>query len=141
MTIIHSIAISAPRGEVFALYEDVASWPEWDCETQEVFLPDGLREGSTGWLIPRKGPKARVRVTEVVPGRSFTMEGQLPLCRMLFGHDLVGDDAQTTATHLVRFSGPLSFLFRRLIGKEIDATLPATLLGLKRAGESTAKSE
>ncbi|GGE29289.1 Polyketide cyclase / dehydrase and lipid transport [Gemmobacter megaterium] len=140
MTITHSIAVSAPRATVFALYEDVASWPAWDQETKDVFLPEGLRQGSAGWLKPRKGPKARVRVAEVVPGRSFTMEGQLPLCRMHFGHELEDDGAQTTATHSVRFSGPLSFLFRRLVGREINATLPATLLGLKRAGEAGAKS-
>jgi hypothetical protein len=140
MTITHSIAVAAPRAAVFALYEDVALWPAWDRETAEVFLPDGLRQGSAGWLRPRKGPKARVRVAEVVPGRSFTMESQLPLCRMHFGHDLEEDGAQTTATHSVRFSGPLGFLFRRLVGREIDATLPATLLGLKRAGEGEAGS-
>ncbi|ATG35852.1 MULTISPECIES: SRPBCC family protein [Phaeobacter] len=141
MTITHSISISTPQSAVFALYENVASWPAWDCETEAVFLPDGLHRGSTGWLKPRKGPKARVRVAEVLPGRSFTMEGQLPLCRMHFGHDLRGDGQGTTATHWVRFSGPLGFLFRRLIGREIDATLPATLLGLKHACENRAESE
>lgn len=136
MTISHKIRISSPREVIFSLYEDVASWPEWDRETAEVFLPEGLQPGATGWLRPRKGPKARVRVAGVVAGRSFTMEGSLPLCRMYFDHDLEEEGGQVTATHSVRFCGPLSFLFRRVIGREIDAALPNTLRGLKRSAES-----
>ncbi|MBS1183505.1 MAG: Polyketide cyclase / dehydrase and lipid transport [Proteobacteria bacterium] len=135
MSIAHRIDIDAPAEAVFALYAAVESWPDWDSETVAVHLPDGLRAGATGWLKPRSGPKANIRVAEVVPRRSFTIEGRLPLCRMLFGHELWGNAAQTTATHWVRFTGPLAFLFRRLIGAGIDATLPATLRGLKRASE------
>jgi hypothetical protein len=136
MAITHNIKISAPREAVFALYEDVSAWPVWDHETVEVHLPDGLRGGSKGWLKPRKGPKARVRVAEVTPGRSFTMEGRLPLCRMHFSHDLESIGCDTKATHSVRFFGPLGFLFRRVIGKEIDASLPSTLRGLKEVSET-----
>ena len=140
MTITHNIMIAAPRETVFALYKNVASSPVWDHETAEVSLPEGLLRGSAGWLKPRKGPRARVRVAEVVPGRSFTMEGFLPLCRMRFGHELDGEGEHTMATHWVRFSGPLSFLFRRVIGKGIDTSLPTTLRGLKEASEIGAES-
>lgn len=99
-----------------------------------------MQQGAEGWLKPCKGPKARVRVVDVVPGRSFTMEGRLPLCRMHFDHTLEGDGDRTTATHTVRFSGSLKTLFRRVIGREIDASLPATLRGLKQACENEAKS-
>lgn len=135
MSIVHRIDIDAPRKVVFALYEDVASWPRWDSETAEVRLPEGLQPGATGWLKPRQGPKASIRVAEVLPGKSFTIEGRLPLCRMQFGHELQGDADRTTATHWVRFTGPLAFLFRRVIGAGIDKTLPDTLTGLKRASE------
>lgn len=135
MTIQHQIEIAAPADVVFSLYEDVGSWATWDSETSAVHLPGGLRAGSAGWLKPREGPKASIRVSEVVPRRSFTVEARLPLCRMRFGHELSEASGRTIATHWVRFSGPLAFLFRRLIGKGIDATLPATLLGFKRASE------
>lgn len=138
MSITHSISISTSRKTIFERYEDVASWPIWDHSIADVVLSDGLKPGSEGWLKPQKGPKARILVTQVEPGRSFLIESRLPLCRVYFDHELEGDASSTTATHSVRFSGPLSFLFRRLIGQEINATLPDTLRGLKRACEAKA---
>ncbi len=137
MTIAHSIKIDVPKDRVFALYADVGSWPRWDRETVDVQLP-ALRTGAVGWLKPREGPKAKIRVADVVPDRSFTVEAMLPLCRMQFGHELDEEAGHTTATHWVRFDGPLAFLFRHLVGRGIDRTLPATLAGLKRASEQNA---
>jgi len=135
MSIAHRIEIKASREAVFALYANISSWCDWDTEVQAVHLSEGLRVGSHGWLKPRQGPKAKIRVTEVVPNVSFTVEGMLPLCRMEFGHELLSQADCTVAAHSVRFVGPLAFLFRRLIGRGIDSTLPDTLAGLKRASE------
>jgi hypothetical protein len=137
MGIRHDIEIAASADAVFSLYADPSRWPEWDSETVAVEL-SALRPGEAGWLTPRTGPRARVRVADVVPGRSFTIEAMLPLCRMRFGHELDEGRGRTRATHWVAFSGPLAFLFARLIGRGIDATLPATLVGLKAAAERRA---
>ncbi|MFV0490306.1 MAG: SRPBCC family protein [Pseudorhodobacter sp.] len=134
MSITHSVEINAPRKQVFGLYADIASWPEWDSETLAVDLP-GLQVGAAGWLKPRQGPRATIRVAEVMEDSSFTVEGRLPLCRMHFGHELEDDGNRTIATHWVRFTGLLAPLFRRLIGTGIDRTLPQTLAGLKRVSE------
>jgi hypothetical protein len=135
----HSIVIAAPTEVVFGLYANIALWPVWDPETVDVHLPQGLNVGAEGWLKPRVGPKAKICIKAVCPGRSFTVEGRLPLCRMVFGHELASVDGKTTATHSVRFDGPLAFLFRRLVGAGINATLPASLAGLKRESEKRAQ--
>lgn len=135
MAISHSTHITAPRNRVFALYEDVASWPAWDSETMDVHLPS-LGPGASGWLKPRQGPKAKIKVTEFTRDRSFTVESTLPFCRIQFGHDLIDEGNQTRVTHWVRFIGPLAPLFRQLIGSGMDRSLPDTLAGLKRASES-----
>jgi hypothetical protein len=137
MNITHSVEINAPKEAIFALYRDVEAWPIWDSETTSVHLPEGLNLDAKGWLKPRKGPKAHIRVAEVMEGKSFTIEATLPLCRMRFGHELKGKSVgQTTVTHWVSFDGPLAFLFRRVIGNGIDLTLPETLCGLKRTSEA-----
>jgi len=135
MSIVHQIEIGAPVEVVFSLYEEVEAWPSWDSETTAVNLP-GLTRDAQGWLKPRNGPKASIRVIDVIPNRSFIIEGKLPFCRMQFGHELKANATWTTATHWVRFVGPLAFVFRRLIGNGIDKTLPHTLEGLKRASEA-----
>lgn len=135
MSIVRSIEIHAPAEVVFCLYADVLSWPNWDPEVAAVHLPEGLTCNAVGWLKPRKGPRAAIVVAAVNKGRSFTIRSRLPLCDMLFEHDLVVQGGSTRATHKVTFSGPLSLLFRRLIGGPIEATLADTLAGLKSASE------
>jgi hypothetical protein len=50
---------------------------------------------------------------------------------MLFKHELVKDDEGTIVIHSVTFSGPFQFLFKYLIGKSIQKSLPSTLCSLK----------
>ena len=135
MDIVQQITIQASAAVVYAQYEQVVSWPEWDREVTGVSLSNGLKVGSHGWLQPRSGPKASIQVTKVVPGVSFAIESLLPFCRMAFEHDLREHEQGTIAVHSVRFVGPLAFIFRRVIGKEIEQTLPSTLAGLKRVSE------
>lgn len=135
MSISHKIAIDASRDRIFSVYENIEAWPKWDGEVEQVYLPEGIRTGSTGWLKPTKGLKINIRVTEVVPKETFLLEGALPLCRMVFGHYLQSDANRIIVTHTVSFSGPLAFLFRRVIGTGLDARSPNTLAGLKRTSE------
>ncbi len=118
MDFANSITINASKGVIFAHYSDVANWPVWDKEVKAVSL-DGFSVGSKG---------------------SFTVTSKLPLCQMQFGHELTSLGEKTKATHSVGFSGPLAFLFRRLIGREIEKTLPTTLQGLKDVCEQGPKS-
>lgn len=136
MPIQASIEIRATPEQVFQLYQKAEAWPEWDPEVRSASLPGGLQVGATGWLQPKSGPKSKIEIVEVTPGRSFTVQSRLPLCRMVFGHKLEPRDGITVATHWVEFSGPLSPVFQRLIGSSIGATLPNTMQGLKRFSEA-----
>ena len=131
MTITKTITINADPAAVFRLYEAVSDWPKWDTEVEAVHLPKGLVRGATGWLKPRQGPKSAIFVDEVKHGRCFTVKSRLPLCEMNFGHDIAEHNGKSMVTHWVTFVGPLSPLFRYLIGRPIAKTLPATLAGLK----------
>lgn len=138
MSIQASIEIRAMPEQVFQLYQTAEAWPEWDPEVRSASLPGGLKVGATGWLQPKSGPKSKIEIVEVTPGRSFTVQSRLPLCRMVFGHKLEPRDDTTVATHWVEFSGPLSPVFERLVGRAIGATLPHTMQGLKRFSEAGA---
>lgn len=139
MDFANSITINASKETIFAHYADVASWPVWDKEVKAVTL-GGLEVGSTGSLQPRSGPRAMITISELTPNTSFTVTSKLPLCKMQFGHELTSMGETTKATHSVDFSGPLAFLFRRLIGREIEKKLPTTLQGLKGVSEQRRKA-
>lgn len=133
-----SIAISATPQEVFARYEAVESWPQWDPEVVAVSLPEGLLVGARGWLKPRNGPKSVIVVTEVTHGRSFTVESPLPLARLRFHHRLEVTGTGCITTHWLSYGGPLGFLVALTAGRSIAAGLAQTLAGLKAECEGTA---
>lgn len=131
MKITESIRIKSPAESIFNLYQDITSWPVWDPEVSFVNVPNGLTLGAKGLLKPRKGPKASIEITEFTKGKSFTVSSKLPFCHMLFKHELMEDNEETVVEHSVTFSGPFQFLFKYLIGRSIQNSLPSTLYSLK----------
>lgn len=132
MKITESIRIKSSPEIIFNLYQDTASWPIWDPEVSFVNMPNGLNLGAQGILKPKSGPKAVIKITEFTEGKSFTVTSKLPLCRMLFKHELIRDNQETVVKHSICFSGPFQVLFKYLIGRSIKKSLPSTLHSLKK---------
>lgn len=57
-----------------------------------------------------------MRVTELTPNRSFSVEAGFPGFNMSFDHELIADGTTTRAVHRVSFSGALNFILGRLVG-------------------------
>ena len=129
------IVIAAPPEKVFALYENVTAWSSWDPDVKTSSIEGSFSSGASGSIKPSSGPKARIKFTEIMPNRSFTVETKLPLCIMRFEHELTLLPSGTNAKHRVTFQGLLSPFFGRVIGSQIRKGLPITLQGLKHAAE------
>lgn len=136
MSIQHSISIQCSAQHIFNIYKDVASWAQWDPDVEEVGMNGNFAAGTTGWLKPSEGPKTKTEITEVVEPSTFTVQARLPLCRMIFRHDLTETAQETTATHSVYFEGLLAPVFSRLIGGKIRQGIPGTMQGLKQYAET-----
>ena len=129
------IVIAAPPEKVFALYENVAAWSSWDPDVKTSSIEGSFSSGASGSLQPSSGPKVRIKFTEVMPKRSFTVESKLPLCVLRFEHELTLLPSGTNAKHRVTFQGLLSPFFGRVIGSQIRKALPNAMQALKRAAE------
>jgi len=131
------IIIKASTKEVFELYEDVAKWSTWDPDVKTSSIEGKFETGAIGKLKPTSGPESKILFFSVVTDESFTVNSNLPLCKMSFEHELssVGNN-EIEVIHRVSFSGFLAPIFGRLIGSGIKKGLPHTLNGLKVAAES-----
>lgn len=127
--------IDVPPAEIYAIYRDVANWPAWDPDTRAASLHGPFALGTTGELVPTKGGPVIMQITALEPDRAFTVEARIPLFRMRFDHELTPVRGGTDVLHRVTFSGPLAFLFGRVVGEPLVRGLPATLAGLKRYAE------
>lgn len=132
------ILINASPACIFRLYSDVEGWKNWDPEVEWSEMDGAFVASSYGNLKPPKGPALGIHLVDVKDNQSFTVESKLPLCRVLFEHELIPKGASTEVRHRVSFSGLLSPLFAYLIGRKIDAGFPRTLAGLKEIAERSA---
>ena len=137
MQVEHRIAITASPEKIFRIYEDVQNWHTWDPDTKQAFLDGPFRVGSRGRITPPKGMTVPMLLTQVEPGKCFTVESKIPLFCMLFEHELLPVEGATEVIHRVTFSGFLSFVLGPLLSKQLNAGLPVTLRKLKALAEGT----
>jgi hypothetical protein len=130
------IVVNAKPETLFAIYENVEGWCQWDPDVQSSSIVGAFVLGAIGKLKPKNGPVVKMRLTQFEKNRSFTDETGLPLCKMQFEHQLVPEAKATRVLHRVSFSGPLAFFFGRIIGKQIKHGLPEALKGLKAMAET-----
>lgn len=133
-----SVDVAAPPAAVWAKYTDVANWPTWDSGLVEASLDGQFDTGGTGRMKTPKGPAARFTLTAVEPDRSFTEETRFPGVRMILEHEIAATDTGCRVTHRARLTGPLAFLWQRILGPRIERALPGAVAGVARAAEGGA---
>lgn len=116
----------------------MAGWNRWDQTVESSRLEGAFVEGAPGSLKPKGGPATRFVLTHVEPQAAFTNRSRLPLGSLEFVHTLRLEGDETVITHRVDMEGPLTFLFRIVIGENIARTLPAVVERLARAAERSA---
>lgn len=135
--------ISSPAAPAafFARWADMATWPEWNADTEWVRLDGEFTAGATGVLKPKGGPKTKF-VVEKLDEREFTDVSLLLGARLTFRH-LVGVEADgaTSVEVSVTLAGPLAPVWNLVLGKGIGRTLQRDLESLKAAAEAAEASE
>lgn len=120
----HETIIALPRETLFAVMTDINNWPKWDLDLVAA-THDGtaLRPGS-GFSITPKGNKPVAMTVEAIeaPGL-FVDQAKLPLGCIRGVHRLEAVPGGTRLIHEVSTSGPLAWLWDRIITRDIGAGL------------------
>lgn len=133
----HTEITTARPQDIWALWEAVPRWTQWDEGLDAVSIDGPFAVGATGHIKPTGGPRLKFALIEVDAGRAFTDETRLPLCKLRFAHTLATEeDGRTAVTLTVSFHGPLRRLFQRVIGKDIAKDLAPQLRRLVDIAES-----
>jgi hypothetical protein len=130
-----SVTSSAPPAAFFAKWADMATWPEWNLDTEWVRLDGPFAPGATGVLKPKGGPKVPFVVAELGPDR-FVDVSRLLGARLTFDHRVTAADGATTVSVAVTLQGPLAFAWRLILGKGIAASAQPDLDRLAGCAES-----
>jgi hypothetical protein len=126
----------------FRRWADMATWPEWNSDTEWARLDGPFATGSTGVLKPKGGPKVKFVIGSVTD-REFVDVSLLIGAKLTFAHAVTVDAAGTTVVVTVSMSGPMAWFWRRVLGTglrtsvqpDLDA-LVATVMADVRAAAS-----
>ncbi|MGK5066336.1 SRPBCC family protein [Janthinobacterium sp. RT4P48] len=135
MQIEERIYIPVPPMLIDQIWSEVDQWHRWDPDTKQARLDGPFSVGSKGRIVPSKGLGIPMVVTERSAGRSFTVEGYIPLFRLHFEHTVSAVDGGSDVLHRVWFTGPLAFLFGPGVAKQVREGLPRTMQSLKDYAE------
>jgi hypothetical protein len=131
-----NVTSTAAPPAFFATWADMATWPEWNGDTEWVRLDGPFTKGSTGVLKPKGGPRTRFVIANLTDSE-FTDVSLLVGARLTFQH-LVGRTSEglTQISVTCTLTGPLARVWNLILGKGIKATIQEDLDNLARAAEA-----
>jgi hypothetical protein len=110
----------------FARWADMATWTEWNTDTEWVRLDGPFVQGATGVLKPKGGPKVRF-VVEKLTDTEFVDVSLLLGARLTFAHRIVATPTGSRLEISVSLTGPLSPVWNLILGKGLKASLQRDL--------------
>ncbi|MFD6221101.1 SRPBCC family protein [Nocardia asteroides] len=126
----------ATPATLFAIWGDMASWPEWNADTAWVRLDGPFAEGATGRLKPKGGPAVRFEVTRLTD-TEFVDVSRLLGATLTFAHTVVPAGAgRVTVTVRVELDGPLRRLWHLVLGRDVAASVAPDLAALIARAEA-----
>jgi uncharacterized membrane protein len=134
-----SIDIAAPAERVYQVISDVEKWHEWTPSITSVKrLGDGpFAVGARALIHQPKLPPATWKVTEIVPGKSFTWVNSGPGYRVAGHHAAEPNGAGgTRATLAVEYRGLFGGLLARLTKETTERYIAMEAKGLKARSEN-----
>ena len=121
----HSTTVSDLNAEqLWKVWSDVNQWHRWQDDIEFARLDGPFRPGATFKFKPKGGPTIDIELTRVEPNAAFTDLTRFPLARMLDSHELIERDGALEVRTTITLSGPLAFLWRKLVVDKIVSDLP-----------------
>lgn len=80
--------VEAEPARLWAVWTDVARWPEWDASKEIARLDGPFEPGVSGWAKQRGTLGGSFTITVVEAGRRWVSECPVPLGKVVFDHVL-----------------------------------------------------
>ena len=114
---------------MWALWTDVARWPEWDVSKEMARLDGPFAQGTCGWAKQRGNLGGSFTITKVEDGRRWVSECPVPGGTVVFDHMLepAGDGYVRVVKRVDVHggSGPLLRMFAPKMRRDINQSLCA----------------
>ena len=122
-----TIAKDLTQAQAWQLMSNVDNWKRWDPTVEDSKLNGDFKTGVYFYLKSKGGPKAKILLAEVKPKSYYMDLARLPLAKMTGEHFFEETPEGLKLTVTMSINGPLSFLWYRIIMKDIVNRLPEDL--------------
>lgn len=120
-----TVTTEVTKEQMWKLYANVNEWHLWDDEIDYAKMEGPFAQGNTFKLKPKKGPLVTIELKEVNPFVSFTDLTRFPLAKMYGEHTFTDTAKGLEIKTTMRVTGPLHFLWVKLVAGNIAAGLEA----------------
>jgi ligand-binding SRPBCC domain-containing protein len=114
----HETTTTLPAHALYRAITAIERWPEWDHELERTEHTGATAAGSPFMLQPKGGPRVKMEITAADESRRFADMAHLPLAKMRTDHVFEEKNGETRMILTIAVSGPLAFLWDRLIARK-----------------------
>lgn len=118
---------------IWQLWSDINHWHLWDPDIDYAELVGSFAVGNHFILKPKGAPKVKIQLIEVEPFSKFADLTCFWGAKMIGRHEMLSDanePGKLRLTTTLSISGPLSFIWRKLVAEGIMASEPEQMEAL-----------
>lgn len=112
------------KEQIWKLTTDINNWKNWDDTVEDSKLLSDFEVGNYFMLKPKGGPKVKIQLVEIDPLKKFKDLTKFPLAKMYGEHIYEETNEGLKITIIMTVTGLLSFVWIKLVAKNIVADLP-----------------
>jgi Polyketide cyclase / dehydrase and lipid transport len=112
------------KEQMWKLFADVNNWHTWDAGIEYAKMEGKFERGNRFELKPKGGPKVKIELVEIIENKKFVDLTKFPLAKMYGEHTFEETPNGLKITTTMKVEGPLSFLWVKLVAKDIVDHLP-----------------
>lgn len=121
------VYVGVKKEDVWRVWADVNNWPKWDGELEYCKMDGAFTKGTQFILKPIDGPKVKITLSDVIPNKKFTDYCKFIGATMVDDHELEETSEGLRITNTITVKGPLSFIWVKLVAKNVFHSIPKNL--------------
>src|ERR1700730_16251629 len=133
-----SVESTAPPDKVWKIWSDMSTWGEWNPNVSTMEWQGSFASGTNGIMNTRAGQHHKMRLVDVVDGRSFALETNVvPGTMFRFNCSVEPAGGKTKVSQTVEVKGPLGGVLGGMLGPQVSKEFGTLLSNLARKAEAS----
>ncbi len=121
---------------IWSLWEDVNNWDKWDPDIEYAKMIEPFQVGGRFIFKPKGAGEVTLQLVEVEKFKKFTDQLKFFGAKMYGIHEMVETPGGLKMTTTLRVTGPLTFIWVKLVAQGIVDTIPEQMDSLVKCAES-----